>query len=354
MEPSHCINNLAYYIGQAVGNITIDIILFSLPIFMISRLQISLSQKIAVMGIFLLGAFVTLTSVLRLWQLVITQKHATPGNFDPTFTLVGAAVWSTVESNLSIVCACLPSMRPLLRLVVHGTLRNNESYGNSYESGGNAPYRGGGANPAKAANAMWDRAGVTPSWTGSGTGSKRNSFLRVLGRDIQMDERGVRIDGDGFRVNSSDVPLVGVQTRSKSMKAYMDEAGMEMEVNFSRPKPVPRAVTSPTQGPGRVPGKNWFDAGNERVSESSDEISLAKSATVVESNGARAPMVPSRSISPISRWDKPLPLRVNNNNRTAASREAPRAITPAEPWGLEIEKTTDVTVTEDRRPLVKR
>ena len=340
MEPSRCINNIAFYIGQAVGNIIIDLLLFSLPILMISRLQISFSQKIAVMGIFLLGAFVTLTSALRLWQLILTQKHDTPDDFDPTWNLVGAAVWSTVECNLSIVCACLPSMRPLLRLLLHGTLRSGDGYGSGYASGARS-HRRGAATPGKYGSGMWDR-GVPQSWSGSRPGSKRNSMMRVMNRDIRTDERGVRVDDYGFRVSTGDVPLVGSRTRSKSMKAYVEANTVELETAPTRPRPMPRAVTSPVVSPGRAPVKNWFDAGNERVSESSDEVSLTKHATRIESNT-------SRSVNPVSRRDQPRPLMVNGNRRGIAAGENHRALTLADPWGLEIEKTTDVIVSEDRR-----
>ncbi|KAI9674924.1 MAG: hypothetical protein M1822_008986 [Bathelium mastoideum] len=372
-ERQHCINNIAFYIGQAVGNIIIDLCLLALPIMMISRLQISLSQKIAVMGIFLLGAFVTLTSALRLWQLILTQEQDQPGEFDPTWTLVGAAVWSTVECNLSIVCACLPSMRPLLRLVLHGTLRNTE-YGASYASGrsgrGNYCGNGGALTPGggvgssgkRASGSMWDRGAVAgpppPPWTapggGAGATSKRSSFFRVPSRDVHTDGRGVRVDDDGFRVSaSSDLPLWGPgRRRSRSMKGYVEQNNMELDTAPTRPRAPPRALTSPIpeQVGSRAPVKNWFDAGSERVSESSDEIPLAQGAAVVESEAARLPPnFSKRPISPTARMERPPPRFVGAERRGTPSGDGQRTRTPSEPWRLEIEKTTDVIVTQDRR-----
>ncbi|KAF2235867.1 hypothetical protein EV356DRAFT_531424 [Viridothelium virens] len=363
---SHCINNIAYYIGQAVGNILIDICLFSLPVLMISRLQISLSQKIAVMGIFLLGAFVTLTSALRLWQLILTQEHDA-GDFDPTWTLVGAAVWSTVECNLSIVCACLPSMRPLLRLMLHGTLRNSDldGYGSRYGSG-NRSARGGAVTPGKRASGMWRDRGVAPGWSAHGhgggggggggvggrLGAKRDSFMRVWSKDVRTDGRGVQVDDDGFRISTGDVPLVASgRNRSQSMKAYAESDDLEMDLAPSRPKAMPRAVTSSSSpGPGQVraPPKNWFDAGGDRVSLSSDDLSVGKVGTAVEAApaGRRSP---PRAAGPFARKDKPMPLFANTERREGSPAEVGRVFTPPELWRLEIEKTTDVMVTEDRR-----
>ena len=44
---------------------------------------------------------------------------------DPTYALVGSGVWSVIEINLATVVACLPSMRPLLRFALHGTVRDS-------------------------------------------------------------------------------------------------------------------------------------------------------------------------------------------------------------------------------------
>ena len=75
---------------------------------------------------------VTLCSGLRLNKLVNTSQIVA---IDPTFALVDAAVWSVIETNLSVVCVCLPSMRPLLRAVLHGHLRSTA--GSSARHSGN-------------------------------------------------------------------------------------------------------------------------------------------------------------------------------------------------------------------------
>jgi hypothetical protein len=69
---------------------------------------------------------VTVCSAIRLHALVITTD-APAAAMDPTYNFVGAAVWSVVETSLSVVCACLPSMRPLLRVVIHGTFKSTSS-----------------------------------------------------------------------------------------------------------------------------------------------------------------------------------------------------------------------------------
>ncbi|KAI9712434.1 MAG: hypothetical protein M1820_001647 [Bogoriella megaspora] len=307
--PPHgkCINNIAYYIGQAVGNILIDIILFSLPIFMISRLRISTSQKVAVCGIFLLGAFVTLASALRLWQLILTQRRE--GGFDPTWTLVGAAVWSVIETNLSIVCACLPALRPLLRLVLDGSLQTSRNGG--YGTGRSRSFRGTGG--------------------GSWNGTKRSSLIGGWSRSSKRSP------------SAADVPLVG-RPQAASVKGYVEENAVELghrggegQVGIQRPVRPVRAMTSP--GPGRTPSsKHWFDAGSERISESSDEPEPDK---IGEAMG----MGPTGPLN--ARRERPPPPALLQRSRSDQDR-GQRQFSPAGPWRLEIEKTTSVQVEEQR------
>jgi hypothetical protein len=52
---SKCIDALVYYWAQSICNIVIDVYILFLPLFMIVRLSISRSQKVAVSGIFAIG-----------------------------------------------------------------------------------------------------------------------------------------------------------------------------------------------------------------------------------------------------------------------------------------------------------
>ena len=52
-----------------------------------------------------------------------------PITTDPTYVFVGPGLWSVIEINLAIIVACLPSMRPLLRFVIHGSLKDTSRRG---------------------------------------------------------------------------------------------------------------------------------------------------------------------------------------------------------------------------------
>ncbi|KAI9811260.1 MAG: hypothetical protein M1832_000939 [Thelocarpon impressellum] len=106
-----CINVYRWAMTEAALTILTDILLLIMPMPLVWKLRISLRQKFAVSGIFILGGFVCIASIIRMPTL-----HLLFG-YDPTWTAVPAAVWSLVEVNMGIVCACLPVMRPVARRI---------------------------------------------------------------------------------------------------------------------------------------------------------------------------------------------------------------------------------------------
>ncbi|OQE72644.1 hypothetical protein PENNAL_c0094G10481 [Penicillium nalgiovense] len=103
-----CINAKSFFFGNAISNLLIDVIILALPIPMVLQLQLRLSQKLTILGIFLLGGFVCVASIMRVVTLDIF-------NDDTSYSIMEAATWTFVEPCVGIICACLPAMRPLLR-----------------------------------------------------------------------------------------------------------------------------------------------------------------------------------------------------------------------------------------------
>ena len=53
---------------------------------------------------------------------------------DPPWDGAGAAIWSVIELNCAIICASLPTLRPLLAKVVPGMSSNHSNYPGNYAS----------------------------------------------------------------------------------------------------------------------------------------------------------------------------------------------------------------------------
>ncbi|CAI7628390.1 unnamed protein product [Penicillium glandicola] len=109
--PGSCIDITTNWYANAGFSIATDIIILALPMYPLYKSKIVLNRKIALMIVFALGAFVVVTSVLRMQTLDFSS--ASP---DTTFD-IASSIWTIIEENVGITCACLPMMwAPLARL----------------------------------------------------------------------------------------------------------------------------------------------------------------------------------------------------------------------------------------------
>ncbi|EOD50841.1 putative pth11-like integral membrane protein [Neofusicoccum parvum UCRNP2] len=108
----HCVDFGAMWFSHASVNIVFDLVLVILPMPVINSLNLPRKQKIALMGIFALGTFASVTSMLRL-QSIYNVSYST----DITYDNVGAALWSAVEINTAIICASLPTFKAVVNRI---------------------------------------------------------------------------------------------------------------------------------------------------------------------------------------------------------------------------------------------
>ncbi|CZT44361.1 related to integral membrane protein [Rhynchosporium secalis] len=104
----YCFNFNIYWMSMGAVEIMIDTLLLILPVRMVLGLQLSRQQKVLVVGIFALGGFVILTGLVR----VITGYK--PGSQNVAF--LRAELWSAIHVCTAIICACLPTLRPVIKL----------------------------------------------------------------------------------------------------------------------------------------------------------------------------------------------------------------------------------------------
>ncbi|KAI8962143.1 hypothetical protein F5Y11DRAFT_324019 [Daldinia sp. FL1419] len=103
-----CIDNGKFWYANSGFSIATDIIILTLPMTLVYALQIPRVQKAALMIVFALGVFVVITSCLRVTTIDIQAR--TP---DPTY-YIASTMWTIIEMNVALVCACLPQIRPLI------------------------------------------------------------------------------------------------------------------------------------------------------------------------------------------------------------------------------------------------
>ncbi|KAK2003009.1 CFEM domain-containing protein [Colletotrichum falcatum] len=115
---------------SAICNIVIDIIILVLPLKKLSELQMKLKKKLMIMFMFSLGIFVTIVSVIRLRSLILFANSQ-----NITWDYTEAAWWSTVELDVGIICACLPSLRSLFMALGVKALGSTKENSHGHSSG---------------------------------------------------------------------------------------------------------------------------------------------------------------------------------------------------------------------------
>ncbi|EDP55402.1 integral membrane protein Pth11-like, putative [Aspergillus fumigatus A1163] len=103
-------NLYPFYIGNAAANVATDGIILMVPIPLVWKLQMRTAQKVLVSSIFLLGGFVCVASIVRIYFMTLLSR-----SLDITWIMGDVFIWSSVEPCIGIVCACLPTLQPLLK-----------------------------------------------------------------------------------------------------------------------------------------------------------------------------------------------------------------------------------------------
>ncbi|KAK4044385.1 hypothetical protein C8A01DRAFT_31439 [Parachaetomium inaequale] len=121
--------------GNSYSHVVTDFIIFFLPIPFVARLTLGRRQKIGLVLVFCVGFVACLMSVIR-----IATLHSMDLVADGTYELAPLAIWSAVEVNLAIICACLTTLKPLVVRVFPRLLQSAAGY--TATSSGTLDYHG--------------------------------------------------------------------------------------------------------------------------------------------------------------------------------------------------------------------
>ncbi|KAI9043065.1 uncharacterized protein KD926_004568 [Aspergillus affinis] len=109
----HCVDSKSQWLSYAVINILSDVAILALPLYPVSQLKLARAKKLALALIFGLGLFVCVTSIVRTTTLAKSAEDK-----DPTSGPIPATIWSVIEANAGIICACLPVYKQPLQYLL--------------------------------------------------------------------------------------------------------------------------------------------------------------------------------------------------------------------------------------------
>ncbi|KAJ1331926.1 MFS transporter FHS family L-fucose permease [Microdochium nivale] len=122
---AYCIPILTEFICAAPINIVTDLAILALPLPVLTGMRLPLRQKVILILTFTLGVFVTIVDVVRIYYLQQAVMSVTPSvSSNPAATFGDqpefawnaslSFMWSAVEVNVGIICACIPTLKPLI------------------------------------------------------------------------------------------------------------------------------------------------------------------------------------------------------------------------------------------------
>lgn len=124
-DNSRCIPLLTEFICSSPVNIVTDLAILALPIPVLTGMRLPSRQKIILVLTFSVGIFVTVVDVIRIYYLQQAITEVPVGaSVDPASRFGGQAdfawnaslsfMWSAVEVNVGMLCACVPTLKALV------------------------------------------------------------------------------------------------------------------------------------------------------------------------------------------------------------------------------------------------
>jgi len=135
-----CISIVTLFLCSAPVNIITDLAILVLPIPVLTGMRLPQRQKTILVVTFALGIFVTVVDVIRIYylqqasddQIDLVSKMEFGTGFDFAYYASPALMWSAVEVNVGIICACIPTLKPLIKRILPSMITDRSKTGSDH------------------------------------------------------------------------------------------------------------------------------------------------------------------------------------------------------------------------------
>lgn len=256
--PSKCISGDDFMTISGAINTVLDFFIVALPLPLLWKLRTTNSQKGVLTGIFacaglyvpcshntslkdlsplqpqLISTSVCIISIIRL---VVLSRNT---QFDVTWNYVNVSIWSAAEPSMSVIAACMPSLRPLISCLIRGTTRasdtlrsksahnasgSNTMFSKRDKQGDEVDLVPGGGKNGFARLGIEERASNILRWDGGAKSRRWRHDVEVKGG---REKRTTGFPGLGTRAREEDmsmediVPQGGIQVKSEVLVTVSD------------------------------------------------------------------------------------------------------------------------------------
>ena len=150
-----CTDIVTLYLSSSPVNISTDLAILFLPMPILTGMRLPRKQKIILIITFSFGAFAAVVDVVRIayLQSAFQVRLNEVGTLDTTaarrdeqddFSWYASLsfMWSAIEVHVGIICACVPSLKPLATKIIPGILRDTDDSQDTSQ-----PFNDGTADP---------------------------------------------------------------------------------------------------------------------------------------------------------------------------------------------------------------
>jgi len=118
-----CVDQKSLFTAALASDVSTYFLVLLLPIYKLWTLHMPLNRRLSVIFIFLLGGLVSLVGIIRIHFLTQIYSVLTPASqhkriasvagADTTWIYAPVFYWTIIETNVGILCACLPTLLPI-------------------------------------------------------------------------------------------------------------------------------------------------------------------------------------------------------------------------------------------------
>ncbi|OJI83486.1 hypothetical protein ASPFODRAFT_60957 [Aspergillus luchuensis CBS 106.47] len=138
LETGRCVDFIAVTFANAFVNIAVDIIMVLMPVYEVTKLNLSARKKLGVSVMFAMGLVLTAVAIIR-----VVVFWYNRWNTNLTEQLQPIVHWSVLETQIAVMCACLPTFRAMLVHLfpkVLGNTSDHSTYGKRNTPSGGAAF----------------------------------------------------------------------------------------------------------------------------------------------------------------------------------------------------------------------
>ena len=248
-----CIPLITLYLASVPVNVITDLAILILPIPVLTSMQLPRKQKLILILTFGLGVYVVATDVVRIYYLQQSAGMSSPatspllGNeVDFAYHAALSFMWSAVEVNLGIVCACVPTMKPLVSRILPILIDNSRGsscFGSLYKSST------GGTNPVSSptpANTTGVQSPISPP---------PPALISVTDSLLVSRDR-FSSNATEWTVNGMDTPEVGAETPDP--RRTISAVGLGLQEPVSSPNAESARINRTSTVMGRAESEVFF------------------------------------------------------------------------------------------------